>query len=466
MSTPSGTPHAEAAVTAAPATPAPAPEAAMPDPGAAAASGLDVASRAARWGNRALGIGMAASALWIALAPLDEGVPAAGTVVVDTQRKPVQHLSGGIVRAVLVREGQTVEAGQVLLQLDPTPATANRETVRQRYLALRAAESRLRAERDGHSRITWHPELTADGRSAEAAAHQAAQQDLFRARQQSFAAELQAIEESLQAQRGMADTARRVLANREAQLRLVREELTHTRTLVADGYAPRNRQLELERQEAEALAMISDLQGQAARAQSAIAELTQRASQRRGEQRRDTSQQLTEVLRDVQAEGERLSAVEADLGRTELRAPVAGQIVGLAVQSPGTVVEPAKVLMSIVPVDEGLVIEAQVPTHLIDRVQPGQTVDARFNNFSHTPQLVVDARVQSVSADRLTDPHTQMPYYLARVVVSPEGREALADRRLQPGMPAEVIFKTGERSLLTYWLAPLTKRLAWAMKEE
>jgi protease secretion system membrane fusion protein len=145
---------------------------------------------------------------------------------------------------------------------------------------------------------------------------------------------------------------------------------------------------------------------------------------------------------------------------------VAGQIVGLAVQSPGTVVEPAKVLMSIVPVDEGLVIEAQVPTHLIDRVQPGQVVDARFNNFSHTPQLVVDARVQSVSADRLTDPHTQMPYYLARVVVSPEGREVLADRRLQPGMPAEVIFKTGERSLLTYWLAPLTKRLAWAMKEE
>jgi protease secretion system membrane fusion protein len=141
-------------------------------------------------------------------------------------------------------------------------------------------------------------------------------------------------------------------------------------------------------------------------------------------------------------------------------------VVGLAVQTPGTVVEPARTLMSIVPADEALVIDTQVPPHFIDRVQPGQAVDARFQSFAHTPQLVVAARVQSVSADRLVDPATQQAYYLARVVVTAEGRQLLGERRLQPGMPAEVVFKTGERTLLTYWLAPLTKRLASAMKEE
>jgi membrane fusion protein, protease secretion system len=119
-----------------------------------------------------------------------------------------------------------------------------------------------------------------------------------------------------------------------------------------------------------------------------------------------------------------------------------------------------------VPVDEGLVIDVQVPPQLVDRIHAGQVVDARFHSFAHTPQLVVDAKVLSISADRLTDPATHTPYYLARVVVTPEGRAHLAGRRLQPGMPAEVVFRTGERSLLTFWLAPLTKRMAWSMKEE
>lgn len=426
----------------------------------------DVASTAGSTGRWLLRVGVLAAAGWITLVPLDEGVPAIGTVVVDTQRKPIQHQAGGMVHAVFVREGQAVEAGQLLMQLETAPASANREAVRQRYQALRALESRLRAEQSGATRISWHPSLLAADASAEAQSHMLAQQDLLVARRQALAAELLAIDAGLQAQRGLLLTAQKVAVSREQQMELVRQALAQMRELVAEGFAPRNRQHDLERQEAEIEAVMTELLGQQAQAISAIAELNQRAAQRRSEERRDSSQQLAEVLRDVQAEGERLRAVQVELERTELRAPVAGQVVGLAVQTPGSVVEPAHTLMSIVPDDELLVIDTQVPPNFIDRVQSGQAVDARFQSFAHTPQLVVQARVQSVSADRLLDPVTQVPYYLARVVITPEGHALLGQRQLQPGMPAEVIFKTGERSLLTYWMAPLTRRLAWAVTED
>ena len=122
--------------------------------------------------------------------------------------------------------------------------------------------------------------------------------------------------------------------------------------------------------------------------------------------------------------------------------------------------------MDIVPEDQALLIEARVAPHLIDRVTRGLPVDVRFSSFAHTPQLVVDGKVASVSGDLLVDQHTGMSYYLARVGVTAEGLKKLGKRQLQPGMPVEVIFLTGERSMLTYLLSPLTKRLAASMKEE
>ena len=132
----------------------------------------------------------------------------------------------------------------------------------------------------------------------------------------------------------------------------------------------------------------------------------------------------------------------------------------------GGVVAPGQKLMDIVPKGEPLLLEARVAPHMIDRVHAGLPVDVRFSSFAHSPQLVVNGKLVSISADLLTEPQTNMSYYLARVEVTPEGRKALGKRQLQPGMPVEVIFKTGERSMLTYLLHPLTKRLAASMTEE
>jgi protease secretion system membrane fusion protein len=172
------------------------------------------------------------------------------------------------------------------------------------------------------------------------------------------------------------------------------------------------------------------------------------------------------VSRDVQAEEARYIATGNELRRTEIKAPADGQVMGLAFQAPGSVIAPGYKIMDIVPEDAPLLLEARISPQMIDRIQTGQSVDIRFAAFAHTPQLVVRGTVTSVSRDLLSDDANHITYYLARVSVTPEGLKTLGAQRLQPGMGAEVIFKTGERSMLTYLLHPLTKRLAASMKEE
>lgn len=403
---------------------------------------------------------------WIALAPLDEGVPAGAQVVVDTRPKPIQHQQGGVVLDILVGEGDRVRAGQTLLRMDTAATAAVHESVRQRYYALRAAQGRLQAERNGLARISWHTDLQPATPNPLAQVHMDNQSALLASRRQALDAELRGLADSQQAQQATLASATAMLASRQQQLGLLREELDNTRPLVQEGYAPRNRLLELQRQLAEADAMIAELKGQRERSQSALAEIGQRRLQRQSEFQRDVHLQLSEVLRDVDAEAQRLRAAEQDMQRTEIRSPVDGHVIGLAVQSPGSVVQPAQKLMDIVPQDEGLLIEARVPPHLADRIRNGQPVDVRFAAFAHTPQLVVQGEVVSVSADAMQDPQAQTTFFLARVSLTAQALDVLGERRLIPGLPAEVVFKTGERSLLSYWLHPLSKRLAESMKEE
>jgi protease secretion system membrane fusion protein len=423
-------------------------------------------ARAGRVGMWALAIGFGGFLLWAGLAPLDEGVPAQGMVTIDTKRKAVQHLTGGIVKEVLVREGDQVKVGQLLIRLDEAVARANFETVRQRYLGLRAMEGRLEAEQRGMSKITFHPDVAAEVKDQQIRQVVATQEQLFDSRRAGLRSDLQAIEESIQGQRSMIQSYEGMFINRKSQQSLLAEELGNTRSLVAEGYAPRNRQLELERMVAEVSAGLTELQGNTLRAKRAVGELQQRAISRQQEYRKEVESQLADVRRETQGDAEKYRAAKDDLGRIDIKSPAAGQVVGLAVQSVGAVVGPGQKLMDIVPEDQALLLEARVAPHLIDRIHAGMPVDVRFSSFAHSPQLVVDGKVVSISADLLVDQQSGQSYYLARVGVTAEGNAKLGKRVLQPGMPVEVVFRTGERSMLTYLLNPLTKRLAASMKEE
>ncbi len=426
------------------------------------------AGRAARIGLWALGVGFGGFLLWAALAPLDEGVPSQAAVSIDTKRKAVQHLSGGIVKQVLVKEGALVKEGQPLIHLDEAVARANFESVRQRYLGLRAMQGRLLAEQAGASKIEFHPDLQSAANDPLIQTQMATQQQLFQSRRAGLRAELEGLEESIRGQQAMLQAYDSMLTSRQSQLASLQEELKHTSELVKEGYAPRNRQLELERAVADTQAGIADLRGNTTRAQRTIGELRQRVIARQQEYRKEVERELTDVTREVQSDAEKFVAVQADLDRTQIKSPASGQVVGLAVQTVGGVVQAGQKLMDVVPADEMLLLEARIDPHLIDKVRAGMPTDVRFSAFAHSPQLVVEGQVESISGDLLTEQQGGMmvSYYLARVRVTPEGMKALGNRQLQPGMPAEVIIKTGERSLLTYLLHPLTKRLAASMKEE
>ena len=421
--------------------------------------------RSARIGLWALAIGFGGFLLWAAFAPLDEGVPSQGIVAIDTKKKMVQHLTGGLIKEVLVREGDHVKEGQLLIRLDEAVARANFEASRQRYIGLRAMEGRLQAEQRDLPKITFHPDVLEAARDPQIQQVVFTQEQLFQSRKAAQRAEIQSIQESILGQEGMIAAYDGMRMNRTNQQSLLNEELTNTRGLVAEGYVPRNRQLELERNASEINSSLAELQGNTIRAKRAVGELRQRLILRQQEVRKEIETQLADVSREVPGDAEKYRATRDDLNRIEIKSPATGQVVALAFQSVGAVIAPGQKLMDIVPEDQSLLIEARVAPHLIDKVRAGLPVDVRFSGFSNTPQLVVEGKVASVSGDLLVEPNGA-GYYLARIGVTPEGRKILGKRQLQPGMPVEVVFITGERSMLTYLIHPLTKRLAASMKEE
>lgn len=393
-----------------------------------------------RLGFWVLVVGFGSFLLWTAFAPLDEGVSAPATVSIETRRKTIQHLSGGVVRQVLVKEGQWVKEGEVLVELDEAAAKATFQAVRQNYMSQRATESRLLSELSGAAAIKFHPDVVKAANDPLVQQHMQTQRELFQSRRASNMASALGVSTMLE--------------NRHTQAALQSKQLDSLRELAAEGYASRNQVLQMEQSQAELRAVIADLTSNLARV--------------RQEYLKELSAQLAEVRREVQSGQEKLTAVTEDLARTQIRSPVEGQVVGLTVGTTGGVVTPGQRLMDVIPKGEALIVDAKVPPHVIDKVYEGEEAEVRFSTFANSPQLVLDGKLVSVSSDVITEQSSMgnVSYYLARVEITQEGLRQLGKRVMQPGMPAEVLLKTGERSVLTYLLHPLTKRMAAAMKEE
>jgi len=426
--------------------------------------------RTTRLGFIILLLGFGGFLAWAALAPLDEGVPTEGLVTVEGRHKTVQHLNGGIISQLMVHEGQAVQAGDVLFTLDATASKARFDEVRQRYLGLLAQESRLLAEKLGAGSIVFHEELIKQQGDPYVQQLMLNQSQLLRARQQALRADVEAMRESIQGQQALIEGYQGVAGSYQSQLELLTQQLAGIRQLVSEGFAPRNQQNELEQKLAQTYGMIATNDSNILRSRKAILELQQRITAREQTEKKEIDTEMAQVKLAVQADAEKYKPLWDELQRITVTAPVSGQVVGLQVHTVGAVIQPGQKIMDIVPFDEPLILDARIPPHLIDKIHTGQDADVRFSSFSNTPQLLLEGQVKTVSSDLLVDPGTggQAPssYYLARINITEDGMKTLGDRRLQPGMPVQVVIRTGERTLLTYLMHPLVKRIAASMKEE
>lgn len=390
---------------------------------------------------------------WAALVPLDAGVPAPGTAVVESKRKTISHLEGGIVKQIHVQEAQYVEAGQPLITLDDTIVAANYQSALKQYYARLAQRARLEAERMDRPDIEFPPILKAAGSEGDAALQMAAQQQLFFARRS-------ALDQQIQVLSAQVETYLAEARAKKEQLVFLSEQLGGIRALAEEGYVARNDQFDLERQTIELRNQIDLAERQAKETQLKLTQV-------RRDYRKEVETELAEVVHELAVIEEKVKALKDQLDRTVIRAPVAGYVTGLAVHTIGGVIKPGEALMDILPEGEKLLFEAKVPAQFIDRVHPGLLADIQLQAFLSQPQLFIEGKVVSVSADLLTDPNPQLPpYYLARIEVTEKGKRQLGRRYLQPGMAATVIIKTGEQTLFEYLMRPLLRRLHTALTEE
>lgn len=420
--------------------------------------------RPARLGRWLVLAGFGGFLFWAALAPLDKGVAVSGSVVVAGHRQAVQHPTGGVVARLLVHDGEAVSAGQVLLTLDATRPRAERDTLRQQYRDAQAAAVRLAAETEGKAQLRFPPSLPADDPDMQAS--QALHQQLFASRREAQRLQQAALREGLAGARAHLAGLESAQRYRREQREALQQQLQGLRGLAQEGYIPRNRLLENERLLAQLDGELGEAVGAIGHARQQVQELGWRERQQAEEYRRDLHQQQVENRLRLGELASRLASAEFELAHTEVRAPVAGTLVGLAVFTPGGVIAPGQQLMEVVPRDAPLLVDARAPVELVDRLRPGLPVELLFAAFNQSSTPRVPGELVLVSADRLLDEQTREPYYQVRIRVSEDGARQLAGLDIRPGMPVQAFVRTGERSLLNYLFKPLADRLHLALSED
>ncbi|SBT08354.1 Proteases secretion protein PrtE [Candidatus Accumulibacter aalborgensis] len=420
-----------------------------------------------RVGLWVLGIGFGGFLLWASLAPLNQGVPTSGQVVVTGNRKAVQNLGVGVVEAILVKDGDEVKSGDVLVRLDPTPARSQYEIARSQWLVAKAAEARLLADAEGQSTIVFPAELLQEKNDPRAVSAMAVQTQLLHSRRSGLQAELGAMNNTLTGLQSSVTGLEATRHAKETQSKLLLEELKGLRELAAEGYLPRNRLSEQERLLAQLSGAISEDIGNIGRTQQSIGEIRMRMLARQQEYRKEVEKELAEVQKETSALDNRLRGLAFELANTEVRAPSEGIIVGLNVHTVGGVLASGTPLMEVVPKNEPLRIDVQIPTHMIDKVKLGLPVEITFPAFNQKTTPQIPGEFVQVAADATADPQGKVaPFYRGQVVVTAAGMTKLTTHEIKAGMPAEVFIKTGERTMLNYIFKPLLDRMKSALTEE
>ena len=409
-------------------------------------------------------IGAGSFLAWASLAPLDEGIPVQGTVVVSGKRKAVQSLGAGVVSQILVREGQAVHQGEPLFRLDQTQVQADVQSLRAQYRMAWASTARWQSERDNLQQVSFPPELS-NNPDPRLALVLEGQQQLFSSRREAFAREQSALKASIEGATRQLAGMRRARGDLTAQADSLRQQLNNLRPLAENGYIPRNRLMEYERQLSQVQQDVAQNTGESGRIEQGILESRLKLAQHIDEYQKEVRTQLADAqLKSLTLE-QQLASAGFDLQHSEITAPADGIAVNLGVHTEGAVVRAGETLLEIVPQGTRLEVEGRLPVNLVDRVGSELPVDILFTAFNQSSTPRVSGEVSLVSADQLLDEKTGMPYYVLRSSVSDQALETLNGLVIKPGMPAEMFVRTGERSLLNYLFKPLLDRAGSALTE-
>ena len=412
--------------------------------------------------------GFVGFALWAFLAPLDKGVPMEGSVAKESNRKAVQHLSGGTIDDILVKDGDTVKAGQVVVRMNGISADSQAQVTRIQYFTARAVEARLVAERDGKSSVTFPQTLESAKADPRVAQTVSLQNQLFSSRRSALQSELAAIDETIAGIKMQVAGTEASRDSKKEQIVILKEQLGNMRDLAKEGYVARSRLLDLERSYSQTSGALAEDVGNIGRSRRQIAELGLKRSQRLSEFQREVRTQLSDVQKEADALGSRMTAEEFIVQNVDVKAPVDGVVLGMAVFTKGGVIPAGFKLMDIVPTGDALVVEGQLPVNLVDKVHPGLPVQLIFSAFNVNKTPEIPGEVSTVSADRFTDEKTGMPFYKVSAKPTAAGVKMMADNKMEvrPGMPVNLFVKTGERTMMSYLLKPIFDRAKTSMTEE
>lgn len=404
--------------------------------------------------------------VWATFAPIDTGALAPGIVQVEGKRKSVQHLEGGIVATIMVSNGDSVSKDDPLLSVDVTQANAELLILAGRRIDLQGKLDRLVAERDDMDSLRFSEGLRGLGEDDDrAATAMASESTLFTARRADRDGEVQLL---LQQQAQLSEQAagfEAILASSNTLLSSLDTEIADLAELLRDGYVDKQRLRELERSRSRVLGEIAETKSKIASANVAIAESQLQIVQLNKRFKSEVVDELKQIQTDLYDVTQQFNTVLDRVERAIIRSPADGIVLNTSTTTVGAVISAGEELMEIVPHDKALIIEARVSPFDIDRVQAGQSAEVRFAVFKDA--YLVTGKLTKLSADRLIDSSTNTPYFAAEVAIEQGDFERFYNgARLVPGMPAEVLIKTGERTFIDYILSPLKRTFSTSLLED
>ncbi|USQ97430.1 HlyD family type I secretion periplasmic adaptor subunit [Caulobacter sp. RL271] len=399
-------------------------------------------------------------------APLAASVSATGVVSAEGNRKTIQHLEGGMLRKILVREGERVKAGQVLFELDPTQANAAAGITKNQYVALKAMEARLLAERDQRSSINFPADLSSQSSDPMVARAIADERSQFMERRQTLQGQVDLMNAQRDQYQSEIEGIDRQTQGLKDQLGYIQDELNDLRKIYDKGLVPRPRLLALEREQASLSGSIGRLTADRAKAIQGMGETQLKIRQIKQQFFEEVSQSITET-RVKLAEVTEKEVVASDAQRRiNIVSPVNGTAQNLRFFTEGAVVRPAEPMVDIAPDDEAFVIQAHFQPTDVDNVYPGMVTEVRLPAFHSREIPILNGKIESISRDRLTDPEGKISYFLGIVKVDVKQLPKPLRAKVTAGMPAQVIVPTRERTVLDYLFSPLRDAMRTTMREE